>query len=53
MMTSYCQPAVLLLYKGIIMLTLSYLQRPDGGRAAMKRREFLGVIMGQRGRISG
>lgn len=52
-MTSYCQPAVLLLYKRIIMLTLSYLQRLDGGRAASKRREFLGVIMGQRGRISG
>lgn len=52
-MTSYCQPAVLPLYKKIIMLTLSYLQRTDRGRAASKRREFLRIIMGQRGCISG
>lgn len=37
-MTSYCQPAVLLLYKGIRMLTLSYLQtRRREGRDEAER----------------
>lgn len=53
MVTGGCQPAVLLLYKRIIMPTLSYLHRADRRKAASKQRELLRVIMGQHGRISG
>lgn len=51
MMTRYCRPAglLLLLYESTIMLTLS--GREGGGVSA--RREYLRVIMGQDGRISG